>query len=115
MKWKDSLPLRVAGPTILVSLLLLGLCILAALYLYAQQAESAAALTENVSSTQVAHNLENTLSDLIELLRANSKDVVHLHRRVTEQLAEARHLADKDEEQRLLGQLEDAWTHYFEL
>ena len=38
---RRSLSLRVAGPTVLMSLLLLGLCTAAAVYLYRQQATTA--------------------------------------------------------------------------
>ena len=66
--WKNSLSLRVAAPTVLVSGLLLAFCIAAVVFLYVQQAESARTLGENVSSAQNAHDLENTLYDLVTLL-----------------------------------------------
>src|SRR5947209_1351689 len=76
---KYNLPLRAAGPTILLSLLLLSLCIAAAAYLYSQQASSAEVLNEDVSSNQVAHDLENTVDNLVRLLRDRNEHVDTLH------------------------------------
>src|SRR5947209_4769448 len=112
--WKTNLPLRVAGPTILLSLLLFGLCIAAAVYLYGQQTTSADILGENVTSTQVARDLQNTLADLLALLKGRSEQVDALHVRIHTQLAEAQRLADKEEEARLVGQLQQSFAHYME-
>ena len=51
--WNNHLSLRVAGPTVLMSLLLLGLCSAAAAFLYSQQATSADVLGENVTSVEL--------------------------------------------------------------
>ena len=110
--FKYDLPLRAAGPTILLSLLLLGLCIAAATYLYSQQATSADVLKEDVSSNWVAHDLENTVDNVVRLLRDRDEHVDALHERIREQLAEARKLADKEEENRLVGQLEHGFSRY---
>jgi two-component system, NtrC family, sensor histidine kinase HydH len=114
MMWKNNLSLRVAGPTILLSLLLWALCAAAAVYLSIQQSGSAEAFREDVSSTQAAHDLANTLNNLIALLREGSKQVEPLHDRVVDQLHKAEDLANKDEEKRLVGQLQDAWQRYLE-
>ena len=63
---KRSLFVRIAGPTVLVSLLLLGLSIAAAVYLYKEQTLSDSDLGENVSSTQIAHDLDNTLYEILQ-------------------------------------------------
>jgi len=112
--WKNNLSLRVAGPTILVSLLLWALCAAAAVYLSIQQSGSAEAFREDVSSTQVAHDLASTLNNLIALLRERSEQVEPLQQRVTLQLQEAELLANKDEEKRLVGRLQEAWQHYLQ-
>ena len=112
--WKNSLSLRVAGPTVLLSCLLLGLCIAAAVYLYSQQATAADVLGENVSSAQVAHDLETTLNDLASLLRDHNEQVGSLHGRVRQQLDEAQRLADKPEERTLVQQLEGCLGHYLQ-
>src|SRR5438034_11297809 len=114
--WKNRFALAITGPTILVSLLLLALCSLAALYLNRQQETSAEILDENVSSTQVAHDMKNTLADLAALLRGGSEpDPLPLHGRIRDQLAHARDLADKEEERQLVGQLESCLDRYFQL
>src|SRR5438105_8674945 len=115
--WKNRFALAITGPTILVSLLLLALCSLAALYLNRQQETSADILDENVSSTQVAHDLKNTLADLAAMLRAGREpvDPDPLHQRIREQLAHARDLADKDEERQLVGQLDSCLDRYFQM
>src|SRR5947209_17530599 len=110
--FKYDLPLRAAGPTILLSLLLLGLCIAAATYLYSQQATSADVLKEDVTSNQVAHDLENTVDNLVRLLRVHDEHVDALHERIREQVAEARKLADKPEERQFVGQLEHGFARY---
>ncbi len=113
--WKNRFALWITGPTILVSLLLLALCSLAALYLYQQQETSADILQEDVSSAQIAHELKNTLTDLAALLRGAKGRIEPdpLHNRIREQLSQARSLADKDEERQLVGQLESCLDRYF--
>jgi signal transduction histidine kinase len=112
---KSRFSLWVTGPTILVSLLLLALCSFAAVALYQQQATSAAILDENVTSTQVAHELKNTLTDLVLLLRDNKEQVEPLHQRISSQLLKARELADKDDERKFVGELEECLDRYFRL
>jgi signal transduction histidine kinase len=106
--WGRTLPFRIAGPTILISFLLLLFCAAAASYLYNQQAASARVHTENVSSAQVGNALKNTVIDLAALLRAGNEEVGVLHKRVKEQLEQARRLADPGREKELIGQLEKA-------
>jgi signal transduction histidine kinase len=113
--WMRNLSLWVTGPTVLVSLLLLALCALAAVFLYNQQATSANLLVEDVSSTQAAQNLRNTLADLEVLLRDGQGPVEPLHQRIREQFDDVRKLADKEEEQRLADQLEGSLKRYFAL
>jgi two-component system sensor histidine kinase HydH len=112
--WKNSLSLRVAAPTILLSGLLLAFCISAVVFLYFQQATSAAILGENVSSVQVAHNLENTLYDLVSLLRDRNERVSALHKRIVQQLAQADQLADKAEEKNLVGAMNESFQRYLQ-
>ena len=61
---------------------------------------------ENVSSAQVARELENTLHDLAAILRSPNAVVGPLNARMVAQLAEAKRLADKDMEKRLVAQLD---------
>jgi two-component system sensor histidine kinase HydH len=113
--WKRNLSLWVTGPTVLVSLLLLALCALATIFLYQQQTTSSATLEEDVSSTQVAQDLRNTLEDLAALLRVGRGKVDPLHQRIQKQLLQARQLADKEEERQLVDQLESSLKEYFAL
>jgi len=67
--WKHNLHLRVAGPTLLVSIVLLGLCIAVAAYLSHQQTSTELTYYENVASVQAAYDLETILHKLIAALR----------------------------------------------
>ena len=55
--WQRCLFLRVAGPTMLMSVLLLGLCTATAMYLYRQQATTAHILA-HVISRKLDHAFE---------------------------------------------------------
>ena len=72
---QHNLLLRVAGPTVLVSVLLLGLCTATAVYLYRQQATTAQILDENVVSRKIDHELETAMNDLIAVHRDGSQSV----------------------------------------
>jgi two-component system, NtrC family, sensor histidine kinase HydH len=114
--WKSRFSLWITGPTILVSLLLLALCSLAAVFLYQQQATTAQNLEEDLNSTQIAHDLKSTLGDLVELLpNGQDKVVEQKHQRVRALLKQARNLADKPEERKYVGGLEDCLRRYFDL
>jgi signal transduction histidine kinase len=112
--WRSNLSLRIAGPTILVSFLLLTLCAAAAVLLYQQQAFSAKVHRENVTSAQVGNDLKNTLVDLITLLHASEKVGV-LHERIRGQIEQARKLADPGLETQLVGRLEDSVEDYLQV
>jgi signal transduction histidine kinase len=113
--WKSRFSLWITAPTFLVSLLLLVLCTLAAVYLYHQQESSAASVVEDVSSAQIAQDLKSTLHDLAAMERDSGDKVEPLHQRIERQLAEARALADKQRERDLVGRLENAWHTYVQL
>ena len=113
--WRRNLSLRIAGPTILVSFLLMLLCVAAAIFLYRQQASSAMVHRENVSSAQVGNDLKNTLIDLIALLRAgeNPGNLLNgMHQRIAEQLDQARKLADPGRETTLIDKLAASVQRY---
>jgi signal transduction histidine kinase len=113
--WKSRFSLWITGPTFLVSLLLLALCTLAAVYLFHQQESAAADFVDDVSSAQVAQDLKSTLHDLVALVRDGREKVDPLHLRIHTQLKQARSLADKDRERQLVGELEGAMSRYFQL
>src|SRR3954454_19951098 len=95
-----SLLFRIAGPTLFVSLLFLGSCITAAVYLHHRQSASLRALDENLWSRRLAADLLRALEALPGDRSAAEDD---LHRRVGELIAQARQHADKPEEGRLVG------------
>jgi two-component system sensor histidine kinase HydH len=110
--WQGSLPLRVAGPTVFVSLLLLGFCTATAVYLYRQQATAAQILEENVVSRKIDHDLETAVAALIAVHRDGSDQVDALHERIQALLAQAQALAATEEERSLVRQLEHGFTRY---
>jgi signal transduction histidine kinase len=108
-----SLLLRIAGPTVLVSLLLLGLSIAAAVYLYQEQALSASDLGENVSSTQIAHDLETMINNLFTTLQNGNEPSSTQHVQILDQLDKAWDWANKTEEKRLVANLREVMARYF--
>jgi signal transduction histidine kinase len=108
-----NLLVRIAGPTVLVSLLLLGLSIAAAVYLYQEQAESAVELRENVSSIGIAHELGTALDQQISMLRNGSEPTADQNESVLNTLSWAQAYADKPEEAYLVAQLSESLDRYF--
>ena len=104
--------LRVAGPTVLVSLLLLGLCTATAVYLYRQQATTAYMLDEHVVSRKIDHELETIIADLIAGHRDGSDQVEAFQERMHTLLADMQAVAHKDEERTLVRQLVQSFTRY---
>ena len=62
-----SLLIRIAGPTVFVSLLFLGSCVTAAIYLHHQQSASVRVLDEAIASRRIAGDLLKALDDLAAL------------------------------------------------
>src|SRR4051794_7118031 len=111
--WTNNLPLRVAGLTVLMSFLVLGLCIAAVVVLIYQQAHSDDNLREDVSSSQGAHEMKGDISDLLLALLKNRKEELEpLNRQIHTKLDRARELADKGEEQELVSKLEKSFADY---
>ena len=67
--------LRVAGPTILVSLLLFTACTFSAVILYRLHADTAEGLAENIESRKKAVEIETHLRSLINLIRKGNEHV----------------------------------------
>jgi signal transduction histidine kinase len=104
--------LRVAGPTVLVSLLLLGLCTATAVYLYRQQAATAHMLDEHVVSRKIDHELETAMADLIVVHRDGSDQVEALQERIRTLLIAIQAIAHKDAERTLVRQVVHSFTRY---
>lgn len=102
-------PSRVARLAVILSVSLFALCIAAAFYFYRQQAATAESLGENIGSRKAARNVEIALEDLIQHLGAGSDQAGVFAAKVKHELAEARRLADKDEEERLVRELEASY------
>jgi signal transduction histidine kinase len=106
---------RLAAPSALVSLLLLGLCTWVSIVLFRQQEETAAVLNENVGSRQAAHELEDVLDRLAARQREGGPGVEDLQEQADSHLAKIQGFADKDEERRLAAQLAASFARYREL
>ncbi|MBV8431784.1 MAG: hypothetical protein JO244_11505 [Solirubrobacterales bacterium] len=107
-----SLLIRIAGPTLFMSLLSLGSCITAAIYLHHQQSASVRVLEEAISSRRIAADLLKALDDLAALPADRWGEAGALHGRILALLARARQGVDKPEEARLVGRLEDGFGRY---
>src|SRR3954454_19131495 len=107
-----SLLFRIAGPTLFVSLLFLGSCITAALYLHHRQSASLRVLDENLWSRRIAADLLRALDDLAALPGDRAAEADALHGRIGGLLAQARQYADHQEEARLVGRLEESFGQY---
>src|SRR5919107_1903200 len=107
-----NLLFRIAGPTLFVSLLFLGSCLTAAIYLHHRQSSSLRVLDENLWSRRIAADLLRALADLAALPGDRQAEVDALQERIGGLLAQARQFADKREETRLVSRLEDSFGRY---
>ncbi|SIO65861.1 two-component system, NtrC family, sensor histidine kinase HydH [Singulisphaera sp. GP187] len=105
---------RIAGPTIFMSVLFLGSCITAAIYLHHQQSTSLRILDEDLQSRQYGADLLRELHDLIALPRDRRQEAAPLHKKIQGLLARAKQAADKREEARLVARLEASFDRYLE-
>src|SRR5215831_18224476 len=104
--------LRVAGPTVLVSLLLFGLCTATAVYLYRQQATTAHMLDEHVVSRKIDHELETAIDELMTVHRNSSDQVEALQERIRTLLTDIQAVAHTEAERSLVRQLVHSFTRY---
>src|SRR4029450_8789166 len=77
-----SLLIRIAGPTVLVSLLFIGSCITAAIYLPHQQSASVQVLDEAIASRRIAGDLLKALDDLASLPMDRRDEAGALHGKI---------------------------------
>jgi two-component system sensor histidine kinase HydH len=103
--------LRVAGPTVLVSVILFSACTATAIFLYRLHAQTAEILTDNIDSRRIAGEMESTLRGLIKSV-ANGDAVDSQNERLRELLAEAGELVNSDKERELVNQLGDSIDRY---
>src|SRR5689334_5368192 len=107
-----SLLIRIAGPTVFVSLLFLGSCVTAAIYLHHQQSASVRVLDEAIASRRIAGDLLKALDYLAALPTDRRDEAVALHGQILSLLAKARRGEDKLEEGRIVHRLEDSFDRY---
>ena len=80
---------QVAGPTILVSLLLFGACTFAAVVLYRWHARTAEHLTEDIESRRLSGEIDNNLRTLVKYVSEGSnEDLSSLHKLIEQRLEE---------------------------
>ena len=106
--------LRVAGPTILVSVVLFAACSVSAFFLYRLHAETAEGLADDLDSRKKAVEIETTLRNLITLVRTGSDQVEALHARLDELLEDAHELVSSDAELALQARLQERFERYRE-
>ena len=104
-----NLTYRIAGPTLLVSLLLLGSCTTAAFFLHHRQSALLRALHENLWSRRLAADLLRALESLPGD-RPTAADA--MHGRIGKMIGQAERFADKPEEARLVGRLKVGFDRY---
>jgi two-component system sensor histidine kinase HydH len=115
-----TLALKLLAPTVLVSLALVGACLVGVLYLNSLHVDVSETLAENVKSTQAAARLEATTQELLKLLQRDhgqqedwARQVDGLNQGAREVLDEVRTLADRPREKDLVAQLDEALQRYF--
>ncbi|MEO6811962.1 MAG: ATP-binding protein [Isosphaeraceae bacterium] len=106
---------RIAGPTVFVSLLFLGSCITAAVYLHQQQSASVRVLDENINSRRIAAELLKVMDELAVLPGDRRAEAETLRERIRPLLSQAKQRSDKREEGRLVGWLESRVDRYLRL
>lgn len=104
--------LRFAWPVVLISLGLIALCSVIAVFLFRQQSQIAGVLRENIHSRRAAADLEESLIDLIGLLKVRVEGVDVLHRRIEQHLANIRAHVDHEEENILYNRLAASYYRY---
>jgi signal transduction histidine kinase len=107
--------LRFLRPVALMSLVLVGLCVFTAFFLLREQETATASLGENIVSRREAGDLEESLIDLIGLLRDRVDKVSAIHERIDKHLETIWRLADKPEERVLANRLRESYEHYAKL
>jgi signal transduction histidine kinase len=107
-----NLFIRITAPTVLVSLLLLGLSLATGVYLSHLQTERSARWREDFISHRIADQLEVTLRLLAQLLHDNSIRVQRLHEHIDILLDKASAFADHEEEKQLVAQMKVSYAEY---
>jgi len=107
--------LRVFGPTVLVSLLLFGVCTFAAVVLYRWHARTAEHLTEDIDSRRVAAEIEGALKRLAGQVSRGSDQVGILHEDIEQMLEKAKEYSNTAEDDELEKELKESFQRYVDL
>src|SRR4051812_15344796 len=110
-----TLRLRFVWPIVLISVGLISLGAIMATFLLGQQARIADVLGENIDSRRAAADLEESLLDLIALLKDRVEGVSSLHERIEKHITRIKQLADHEEEQNLANHLLLSYQRYRQL
>ncbi|HEX4610082.1 MAG TPA: ATP-binding protein [Urbifossiella sp.] len=108
----NSFRLAYLGPVVLIALCLVGLCAVTAVSLFDQQASLTRVLRENVESRRVAVELEECLTDLIDLENDDVGQVSVLHTRIGVLLRALGEASDQPEERDLYTRMAAAFAGY---
>jgi signal transduction histidine kinase len=103
------------APTLLVSLALLGACAWVVLQVNDLHLNTAQALNENLRSTKAAERLENTTTNLVNLLSHNpsSSQIEELNDEARQRLDAVSSLANLDREKELVPLIQQGLEDYF--
>lgn len=107
-----SQSLRVLLPLVASGLLSFAVCALMAVFLFHEQATSAAALQENIQSHRASADLEENIADLVALLRDRVEGVSAVNDRIVEHIDLVLKLADHPEESLLANRVNDSFQRY---
>ena len=99
-------------PAAAVTLILTGLCIVIAMFLFQQQTAMTRVLRENVTSRRAAVDLEECLYDISALLHDDVDDVSALNDRIERHLHRLREVANQPEEMEASKKLDAGLTEY---
>lgn len=106
--------IRIAGPTILTSVLFLVSCITAAIYLHHQQSTSLRILDKDLQSRRIAAEIMKGLRDLSDLSGNQRQEAATLQTEILGQLDRAKQAGKDGEEARHIGRLEASFHRYLE-
>lgn len=107
--------LRVLLPVVASGFVSFTLCAVIAVFLVREQQTSVAAVQENVDSYQAAAALEESLTNLITLLKNRVEGVSALNDRIGGHIAVSRQFADHPAEVEMVDRLEQSFRRYVSL
>lgn len=108
--------LRVAGPTVFVSLVLFAACTATAIFLYRLHASSAEILTDDIDSGKIADLIATKVGNLIAHVRAGRYDQVEqLFEELDEDKTRAFELANTEKEHDMVEQFDTGLKHFMEI